>query len=49
MDRFLPINPTGNNVVLILAHLWEGMIFGFILIMYWRKKKNKGNDGTYYY
>jgi Uncharacterized membrane protein (homolog of Drosophila rhomboid) len=39
-------NPTDN--VAHFAHL-GGMIFGFILIMYWRKKKNKGNDGTYYY
>nr|WP_320037204.1 rhomboid family intramembrane serine protease [uncultured Bacteroides sp.] len=39
-------NPTDN--VAHFAHL-GGMIFGFILIMYWKKKKNKGNDGTYYY
>jgi Uncharacterized membrane protein (homolog of Drosophila rhomboid) len=39
-------NPADN--VAHFAHL-GGMIFGFILIMYWRKKKNKGNDGTYYY
>lgn len=39
-------NPSDN--VAHFAHL-GGMIFGFILIMYWRKKKNKGNDGTYYY
>ena len=39
-------NPADN--VAHFAHL-GGMIFGFILIMYWKKKKNKGNDGTYYY
>lgn len=39
-------NPTDN--VAHFAHL-GGMIFGFILIMYWRKKKNRGSNGTYYY
>ena len=34
-----------NDTVAHVAHL-GGMIFGFILIMYW-KKKNK-NNGTYY-
>ncbi len=38
-------NPTDN--VAHFAHL-GGMIFGFILIIYWRKK-NKGNDGPYYF
>ena len=36
-------NPNDN--VAHFAHL-GGMIFGFILIMYWRKKNN--NHGTYY-
>jgi len=40
-------NSPADNVA-HFAHL-GGMIFGFILIMYWRKKKNKGNNGTYYY
>lgn len=35
-------NPTDN--VAHFAHL-GGMIFGFIMIMYWKKK---GNNGTYY-
>jgi Uncharacterized membrane protein (homolog of Drosophila rhomboid) len=38
-------NPTDN--VAHFAHL-GGMIFGFLLIIYWRKK-NKGNNGTYYF
>ena len=38
-------NPTDN--VAHFAHL-GGMIFGFALIMYW-KKKNRGNNGTYHY
>lgn len=38
-------NPTDN--VAHFAHL-GGMIFGFLLIIYWRRK-NKGNNGTYYY
>lgn len=39
-------NPADN--VAHFAHL-GGMIFGFILIIYWRKKKNRGSNGTYYY
>lgn len=38
-------NPTDN--VAHFAHL-GGMIFGFVLIIYW-KKKNRGNNGTYHY
>ena len=38
-------NNPGDNVA-HFAHL-GGMIFGFILIMYW-KRKNKGNNGYYY-
>jgi len=38
-------NPTDN--VAHFAHL-GGMIFGFLLIIYWRKK-NKGNNGPYYF
>ena len=34
-----------NDNVAHFAHL-GGMLFGFILIMYWRKKQN--NNGTYY-
>lgn len=37
-------NNAGDNVA-HFAHL-GGMIFGFILIMYWKKKNN--NHGTYY-
>lgn len=37
-------NPTDN--VAHFAHL-GGMIFGFILIMYWRRKRRRGNG--YYY
>ena len=37
-------NNPGDNVA-HFAHL-GGMIFGFILIMYWRKKNR--NNGTYY-
>ena len=37
-------NNPGDNVA-HFAHL-GGMIFGFILIMYWRKKKN--NNGNYF-
>jgi len=36
----------GDNVA-HFAHL-GGMIFGFVLIIYW-KKKNRGNNGTYHY
>jgi Uncharacterized membrane protein (homolog of Drosophila rhomboid) len=38
-------NNPGDNVA-HFAHL-GGMIFGVILIMYW-KRKNKGNNGDYY-
>ena len=38
-------NNAGDNVA-HFAHL-GGMIFGFILIMYWKKKSN--NDGTLHY
>ncbi|WP_321425421.1 rhomboid family intramembrane serine protease [uncultured Bacteroides sp.] len=38
-------NPTDN--VAHFAHL-GGMIFGFLLIIYWRRK-NRGNNGTYHY
>lgn len=38
-------NNASDNVA-HFAHL-GGMIFGFILIMYWRKRKN-GNNGTYF-
>ena len=37
-------NSTGDNVA-HFAHL-GGMLFGLILILYWRKKSN--NNGTYY-
>ena len=38
-------NSVGDNVA-HFAHL-GGMLFGFIMIMYWRKKSR--NNGTYYY
>lgn len=38
-------NPNDN--VAHFAHL-GGMIFGFFLILYWRKKSNSNNNGTYF-
>lgn len=39
-------NSSGDNVA-HFAHL-GGMIFGFILIMYWKKKKRNNRNDTYY-
>lgn len=40
------INNPNDNVA-HFAHL-GGMIFGFFLILYWRKKSNSNNNGTYF-
>lgn len=45
IELFLGISNNPNDNVAHFAHL-GGMIFGFIMIMYWKKK---GNNGTYYY
>lgn len=45
LELYLGLSNNANDNVAHFAHL-GGMIFGFFLIMYW-KKKNR-NDGTYY-
>jgi membrane associated rhomboid family serine protease len=45
LELYLGLSNNASDNVAHFAHL-GGMIFGFILIMYWRKK-NK-NNGTYY-
>ena len=45
LELYLGISNNANDNVAHFAHL-GGMIFGFILIMYWRKKGR--NNGTYY-
>ena len=47
LELFLGISNNASDNVAHLAHL-GGMLFGFILIMYWRKKGNN-NNGTYSY
>lgn len=46
LELFLGISDRVSDNVAHFAHL-GGMLFGFILIMYWRKKGN--NNGTYSY
>lgn len=45
LELYLGISNNASDNVAHFAHL-GGMIFGFILIMYWRKKSR--NNGTYY-
>lgn len=45
IELFLGLGQSGDGIA-HFAHL-GGMIFGFLLIMYWRKKNN--NNGQYYY
>jgi len=45
LELYLGLSNNANDNVAHFAHL-GGMIFGFILIMYWRKKNR--NNGTYY-
>lgn len=45
LELYLGFSNNPNDNVAHFAHL-GGMIFGFILIMYWRKKNN---NGTFYY
>ena len=47
LELFLGISNNASDNVAHFAHL-GGMLFGFILIMYWRKKGNN-NNGTYSY
>ncbi len=47
LELALGISNNASNNVAHFAHL-GGMLFGFILIMYW-KKKGRDNNGTYYY
>ena len=44
IELLLGISGRGDNIA-HFAHL-GGMLFGFLLIMYWRKKRN---HGQYYY
>lgn len=46
LELYLGFSNNANDNVAHFAHL-GGMIFGFILIMYWRKKSR--NNGTYHY
>lgn len=46
LELYLGFSNNPNDNVAHFAHL-GGMIFGVILILYWRKKGN--NNGTYYY
>lgn len=46
LEIFLGFSNNPNDNVAHFAHL-GGMIFGFILIMYWKKRGR--NNGTYYY
>lgn len=45
LELYLGLSNKASDNVAHFAHL-GGMIFGFILIMYWRKKNR--NNGTYY-
>ena len=47
LELALGISNNASDNVAHFAHL-GGMLFGFILIMYW-KKKGRDNNGTYYY
>ena len=47
LELFLGISNNASDNVAHFAHL-GGMLFGFILMMYWRKKGNN-NNGTYSY
>ena len=47
LELALGISNNASDNVAHFAHL-GGMLFGFLLIMYW-KKKYKNNNGTYYY
>ena len=47
LELALGISNNASDNVAHFAHL-GGMLFGFILILYW-KKKNKNHHGTYYY
>ena len=47
LELFLGISNNASDNVAHFAHL-GGMLFGFILIMYWRKTGNN-NNGTYSY
>lgn len=46
LELFLGISDRVSDNVAHFAHL-GGMLFGFILIMYWKRKGN--NNGTYFY
>jgi membrane associated rhomboid family serine protease len=46
LELYLGLSNKASDNVAHFAHL-GGMIFGFILIMYWRKKSR--NNGTYYH
>lgn len=46
LELVLGVSNRASDNVAHFAHL-GGMIFGFILVMYWRKKNNK--NGTFYY
>ena len=45
LELYLGLSNNASDNVAHFAHL-GGMIFGFLLIMYWRKKNR--NDGTYF-
>ena len=48
IELFSGISNNPNDNVAHFAHL-GGMIFGFFMIMYWKKKNKNNNNGTYFY
>lgn len=48
IELVMGITNSASDNVAHFAHL-GGMLFGFILIMYWKKKNNHNNNGTFYY